>query len=274
MTALTPEGVAEHDARRLAQVLREIGGDGAPINSGWMACDIPGSWADYAAGLGLSGTVSDQELDDLEAFYDTRERPCRVQVTPFQHPSLMAGLERRGFKAIDRDSVLVHPLDALPDMPTCDGLTFREVDPNESVDIEAFCTAQGRAFFPDGQLPEGMHPISRRVAAHRRSTIWLVERDERLIASGGIETFKGSSVLFAGGVAPEARRRGVHSALITHRLHFAKAQGFNHALIASVPGGPTERNAQRLGFSLVYTHLLFERHARTARAQPVERHFG
>ena len=171
MAALTPEAIAEHDARRLALVLREIGGDGAPINSGWMACDVPGSWAAYAAGLGLSGAVSDQELDDLVAFYDARQRPCRVQVTPFQHPTLMAGLKRRGFVTVDRDTVLVHLLDEVPAVPQPAGLTFRELDPEEPADVAAFCEAQGRAFVPDGQLPEGMRPISQRVAAHPRSTI-------------------------------------------------------------------------------------------------------
>ena len=59
MSTLTPSDIALRDARRMAEVLREVGGDGAPNGSGWMACDVPGSWSDFAVGLGLDGPAAD-----------------------------------------------------------------------------------------------------------------------------------------------------------------------------------------------------------------------
>ena len=252
------------EARRLAQVLREVGGAGAAVDTGWMACDIPGSWANFAAGLGLKGPVSEGAFDTLIAFYDAHQRPCRVQVTPYQHPSLEKGLEARGFRIVDREVVMVHPLTSLPSQPPPEGLEIRPLEPSDVRDIEAFCDAQGRAFYPEDGLPSGMRPISVRVATHSRSKLWLLTHEGELVGSGGLEGFEGGCVLFGGGVTPEARRMGIHSAFIAHRVAAAKAMGFGYATIASIPGGPTERNARRAGFSPSYTEQTWERTPRRA----------
>jgi hypothetical protein len=59
VSTLTPAKIAHREARRMALVLREVGGEGAAIGEGWMACDVPGSWADYTAGLGVKQPVDE-----------------------------------------------------------------------------------------------------------------------------------------------------------------------------------------------------------------------
>jgi GNAT superfamily N-acetyltransferase len=259
VTSLTPGHLADVEARRMALVLREVGGDGAPVDTGWMACDLPGSWAHYAAGLGLNGPISESSLNTLVAFYRGRERRCRVQVTPFQHPSLIGGLETRGFQVVDREAVLMHPLSGLPERPAPDDLVIRPLDPGNPDDLAAFSDAQGRAFFPEQGLPPGMRPIGERVATHPRVRLWLLEHRGLLVGSGGLEVYAHGGVLIAGGVAPEARRLGIHSAFIRFRLNVARDLGLDYATIASTPGGPTERNARRAGFATAYTQHMLER---------------
>jgi GNAT superfamily N-acetyltransferase len=226
-----------------------------------LACDIPGSWADYAAGLGLNGPISESSFDTLSAFYRGRKRRCRVQVTPFQHPSLIGGLETRGFQIVDREAVLMHPLSDLLKRRDPGDLVIRPLDPGNPDDLQAFSDAQGRAFSPEQRLPPGMRPIVERVARHPRVRLWLLEHRGRLVGSGGLETFAHGAVLIAGGVAPHARRLGIHSAFIRHRLSVAKALGLNYATIASSPDGPTERNARRVGFRRAYTQSTLEQPA-------------
>jgi hypothetical protein len=175
MSPLTPSEIAERDARRLALVLSEVGGDGAPIGSGWMACDLPGSWADYAAGLGLGGPVDTSTLNAFVAFYRERSRQPRIQVTPYQHPTLSSGLAARGFSPYEQETVLVHTLDKLPPVNPIPQLVFRRVDPSKDAHITAFRTSQMTGFFGDGEPPAGMLPITERIARSPRVKLWLME---------------------------------------------------------------------------------------------------
>ena len=237
----------------MAVVLREVGGAGAPLAGGYMACDILGSWADVAAGLGLDGPVSSTELDALVAYYRSQGRTAKIQLHAFMDPTLRAGLTARGFVRDDLEEVwarstrAVEPADALP------GLQFRRVDPSEPAAVEAFVASQGIGFYAPGSPPAGSLPIAARVARCPRARIYLLVLDGQIVGSGGLEVYDRSAVLIAGCVHPSARRQGIQAAFIRHRIALARAEA-DYVLIGSTPGGPSARNAQRAGFELAY-HL-------------------
>jgi len=64
---------------------------------------------------------------------------------------------------------------------------------------------------------------------------------------GGVAQFAGAAT------APEHRRRGVQSALLSARLVDAAAAGCEVAVITTQPGSKSQQNAQRRGFDLLYT---------------------
>jgi GNAT superfamily N-acetyltransferase len=264
------EACARRDARRLALVLRELASDGAPIAGGWMACDAEGSWAEFAAGLGLQGPVSSEEIEALVAFYAARGRPAKVQTVDVQHPSLVQGLLAQGFYCFEAEQVLTLALDRYDPGPTphVAGLRLRQVDPAQPDDVAAFVAVQLAGFFPDHDAPEGMRPITERTARHPRGTFWLAELDGEVVGSAGLEVFEGSAVLIAGAVVPQAQRRGIQRAMLHHRLAEARRRGFEVALIASLAGGPTERNALRVGFSPAYTAQIWRLDVTTPSARP------
>ncbi|MEE2830432.1 MAG: hypothetical protein VX498_14685 [Myxococcota bacterium] len=258
MARLPPSEIADRDARRLALVLQELGGEGAPIDSGWMACDLPGSWAVYAAGLGLEGKVEDTALDALVAFYRERERPPRILVTPYQHPSLLKGLAARGFTPYGLETALVRGLTNLPPLEPIPHLEFRRIDPSSDDDVAAFRDSQTAGFFEDKDPPTGMLPITERVARSPRASLWLLELEGRVVGSGGLEHYENSAVLFGGCIEPGSRRRGLHSAFTLFRLQQAELAGLHYVTVASIAGGPTERNALRAGFGVAYTQIEFQ----------------
>jgi GNAT superfamily N-acetyltransferase len=239
----------------MATVLREVGGEGAPIGEGWMACDVVGSWARYAAGLGVSEPVDSELLDALVDFYRSRECCPRIQVTPYQHPSLLEGLAARYFTPSELETVLVHSLQQLPDPVLVPSLVFRLIEPWNSDDVEAFIQSQMHGFHGSAEPPLGIIPITKRVAQHARCRLWLLEVDGELAGSGGLEFFEDTAVMIAGCVYPEFRRRGIHSAFMNFRLAEAQSADVKIVLVASPAGGPTERNALRVGFSVAY-HLM------------------
>jgi len=249
----TPAEISERDSRRLAIVLRDIGGDGVAIGSGWMSCDVLGSWATYGVGLGMDGPVDGATLDALVEFYRSRDRQPRVKVTPHQHPSLAQGLSERGFTVLEEETVLVHSLEPLSPLRSLPGLVFRLVDPSSPEDLEAFWASQTRGFFKDGEAPAGMRPIIERAVQYSRTALWFMEYGGQIVGSGGLETFEDSGVLFAGCVHPDARRQGLHSAFLGFRLQAARDAGLRYAVIASLTGEATHRNALRTGFTEAYT---------------------
>jgi hypothetical protein len=252
MPSIPTADVAAREARRMAAVLREVGGDGQAIGSGWMSCDVPGSWANYGAGLGLDGPVAESTIDQFIEFYRNRGRTPRIQTTPYQHPSLLKLLKLRGFTIHDRVSVLARSLDSIPSFDPVPHIRFRRMDPSNRQDVTDFQTSQTIGFsIPDENIA-GMMPILERVAANARTRIYLIELEGRIVGSGGLESFENSAAMFAGCVYSDVRHRGIHSAFIHHRIREAAQAGFDDILIGSTPEDTTERNALRAGFSVAF----------------------
>ncbi|MEL6344145.1 MAG: hypothetical protein AAFV53_13580 [Myxococcota bacterium] len=256
MSLHASEQIARWDAERLALVLQELGGEGAPVDSGWMACDVPGSWADYAGGLGMDGEVSDASLDSLVNFYQQRGRTPKIAISPYQHPSLLSGLRRRGFVLDEVQHNLVRTLDDLPSPSKDVGIEFIEVDPAKPEATARFVEAHLAGFFPTGDAPAGMHPIARRVVeAQPRSRQWLAMAGETIVGSGGLERYGEGAALIMASTVTGWRRRGIQQAFFRYRLEEAARMGCRFAIVGSSPGGPTERNAIRCGFRLAGVQL-------------------
>ncbi len=229
-----------------------------------MARDEVGSWATYAAGVGMeaapaSAAAYDEQVDTLIQYYEEDEREPTVQISPYAHPAFTAALGRRGFVVKDLVTTLTRSLRDLPPLVTPNGFSFREVTGDRAEDVEAFAAAQLEGF----SSPPGMRAIMRRVASTSRPgtkdagcELSLVEHEELgVCGSAGVEYFEGSATLIAGEVHERARRRGVQTALIAYRLAQARARGCEYAVVASIAGGPTERNAVRAGFRPAFTAI-------------------
>ena len=58
---------------------------------------------------------------------------------------------------------------------------------------------------------------------------------------------------------PEFRGRGIHRALLAHRLWHAAEEGCDLALCECLPGSQSQRNQERVGFRVLYTKLVLKR---------------
>jgi GNAT superfamily N-acetyltransferase len=81
----------------------------------------------------------------------------------------------------------------------------------------------------------------------------------KVVGGSSIDIGNNIASLMGTSVLPSWRRRGIQTALIRHRLHFAAAKGVDLVTIHSHPGIPTERNATRLGFKLAYVKAIMVR---------------
>lgn len=96
----------------------------------------------------------------------------------------------------------------------------------------------------------------KRTASHVRTRAFIAWLNEIPVGAAGIEITDDIACLFAAGVLPEYRRRGIQSVLILRRLQQAQNETCPLAVIHCNPGVATERNAVRLGFQLAYTKVI------------------
>jgi hypothetical protein len=95
---------AEAYVRRLVQrrpsadvAVQEVAG-GRAVFAG------PGSPLSETKNVGLNGPVSDADLDRIEKVFFSRAEPSRVVVCPLADPSLVEGLNRRGYSFVKNRS--------------------------------------------------------------------------------------------------------------------------------------------------------------------------
>lgn len=251
------------ETRRQEAGLAEVAAEHFRVCGGTAAYAGPGSWANLVVGAGLDGPVEDDELDALCAFYDVRAVEARIEVLPFADPSLVWGLGARGFRLERFENLWLRPLPAGEDLRATlpygwpSGVEVRMVGPG---DEEVFVEVSSSGFRPPGQpLSDADRAIAMRMVSHPRVVSVIAWAEGAPAGAASAEARGRAAGLFGASVSPAWRGRGVQQALIAARLEAVRARGATVACIESVPGGPTERNARRMGFQLACTKVLLRR---------------
>ena len=243
-------------------------GEGSPVNT--------------AVGLGMGVPVEDGELERLESFYHDRGAPARISLCPLADASLLHGVGRRGWQAAGFEHVLVVGLEkhASGDAEVARGAplglpglaSIYAADPIVNADLALpgveirVCMPEERALwgrtaaqgFSDDRSPEPAEQDFGRIMAERDDAIlvmaWVDGRPAgtgALVIDGGVGWLSGDSTL------PRYRRQGVQQAIQRHRLQLARDAGCDLGVTEAEPGGQSQRNMERLGFRIVYTHVEF-----------------
>jgi len=251
-------GIARLEERRQAVATSEVAAEGEPIAGGWMTFGGEGSWANQAAGLGLNGPVTGEELDRLVDYYVSRGHEPKIEAASVADPSLFAGLAERGFvlrdwehvfaRVLGPDEELERPAGSLPA-----GLGIERVDPEDDTAAREWVELSMSGFQAPGvPLTGAALALGLATARHPRSVCFTARIDGVAAGAGGLEVAGEAAALFATSVRPEFRRRGVQRALLARRLEYARDAGARLACIHSKPSAATERNALRVGFFLAY----------------------
>ncbi len=219
-------------------------GEGSPVN--------------IAVGLGMNGPVDEAALERLESFYHERGAAAALSVCPLADRSLLRLLGQRGWQAGDFEHLLVLELGAgrrpAESVAETDEIEVRVCLPEERSEWAA-TAARG---FSEGATPERGHKEFGAVMAEREEAILVLARVDgvaagtgSLVVDGGVGWLSGDSTL------PQYRRRGIQQAIQGHRLRLARDAGCDMAVTEAVPGGASQRNMERLGFRIAYTHVEF-----------------
>src|SRR5271168_4208285 len=221
----------------------------------------PDSPVTQAVALGLSGPVTDEDMDRLESFYRTRAETVRVETCPLVDASLITQFRRRGYYATEFSNVFAASLqlDGLPTLfrPALPPNTIIEKVAVEDLDLWTLTVAEGFAeTFP---VTKEMLNVMKLFAQGPHTECYLALVDGKPAAGGTLAMRDGVAGLFGASTLPEFRNRGLQTALLQVRLERARAAGCDLAVSLARPGGASERNIARQGLQTLYTRVKFER---------------
>lgn len=249
-------GCSEY-AEALARLSPESKTSVLPIGSGLAVFAGAGGPLSRAVGLGMRGPVPAAELERVEALFRRLGGPVQVDVCPLADRSLLERLGERGYRVSELNNVLVRELDPLEACaPPPAGLAVSTAGPDEA---ETWAATVAAGFAGDEEVTDELFGVALTLFHVGAATAFLARLDGEP-AGGGVLTIRdGLAALFGTSTLPTFRNRGVQTALVGARLAAATARGADLAVCYTLPGTGSQRNVERLGFSVVYTKLVLSR---------------
>ena len=214
-----------------------------------------GSPVTQTFGLGVASTLTDPDLDAIEAFFTTRGSAVVHEVSPLAGVEVFAKLAERGYRPVELSSVMFRPLhDEVTAIEVNPRIRVRTVTPAEA-GLYGSVSARGWSESPEVQsFIDGFARISVGYA-----TCVVAEVDGAAIATAALFTWEGVGLLAGASTVPEGRRQGAQLALFDWRLKRLAAEGCDLAMICAAPGSASQRNAERNGFRIAYTRTKWQR---------------
>jgi len=215
-----------------------------------------GSPVSQTFGLGISQPITSSDLETIEHFFQDRGADVFHEVSPLADPSTFGLLTERGYRPMEFTNVLFRPISS--DLRL-------SVAPNEKIEVhlrtpEEEIVWSETALQGWSEFPELMDFLSDMVKVHAQSESlgFLATLDAKPIATGMMVIHGGVGLLAGASTIPEARRQGAQLALLEYRLRYAADQGCDIAMIATLPGSSSQRNAERHGFRIAYTRIKWQ----------------
>jgi GNAT superfamily N-acetyltransferase len=249
-----------------ARVAPKHGACWTQIAGAYAMFDGPQSPITQSFGLGMSGEVTPAQLDELEAFFESRGSPVLLEVSPLAGVPLVRTLTERGYKPIELTSVMFMPT-GCPDAGTktenhgaAQGgrIRVRTIRPEEQAERELWAEITARGWAETPGLTQFLLDLGNVISQKKNSTAFLAEIEGEPVAAASL-SMEGGVGLFAGAcTVREARRQGAQRALLHARLEYAASHGCDLAMMCAAPGSTSQRNAERHGFRIAYTRTKWQ----------------
>lgn len=250
----------EDASLRMAAIFSKARGDDSeivPVADGlFVGHKTLPSWS-KAIGIGMTREVTAAEFDTLEALFEERGLTGAMYVCPFTDASVTRFASERRWCMKEWMNLMVRPLTSGDvHYPADGGLEIELIGEDR---FEEWAGLIARGFAGDGALTEDDRIFHLGFARTRGVKCLIATRDGEPAGAASIAMISGEVSLLAASTLPQHRGKGVHLALIRHRLGMAAEEGYDLALYSAEPGSPSQRNAERAGFRIAYTRGLVKR---------------
>jgi len=234
-----------------ARAFPNVGAKWIEVAGAYAMFDSPGSPVTQTFGLGMSEPLTAAHFAEIEQFFFTRGADVFHEVCPLADPTTFALLSERRYQPIEFSNALYRPItsDLKLDASRNEEITVR-LRRDDEVDLWAATMVNGWSEYPE--VADFLRDMGQ-VTARSQSLAFVAELNDEPIATGAL-TIAGDVALLAGAsTIPAARRQGAQLALLEQRLRYAATQGCTIAMMVTLPGSGSQRNAERHGFRIAYT---------------------
>ena len=235
-------------SRAHAQIYPEAAATSMQIMGGYATFAGVDSPLTQAFGLGLSGEVSEAELDTLEDFYRSRNAPVNIELCPLADTKLRQILMQRGYRITEYSNALFHELKTIP---VIKAVAVVRVPDNYEDELWSRIITLG--FTEAEEADPTMMEVAVTMFHTKISVPFLVEIDGKPAGGGAVSVHDHIADFYAQATLPAFRGRGAQSALIQAGLAFAVSQGCELAMATTMCGSISQRNFERQGFRIAYT---------------------
>lgn len=204
-------------------------------------------------GIGFDRPVNLDDLECVEAFFESKNAKPRIDICPLSDKSLIEALRQKSYEIESFQNILIYSLENKQEFHLPSALEVRQSSPEEA-NLWILTTAQG---FEENEVPsqETLDILAPNFYA-KNGICFLAWYDGEPAGGGGmyiheeIVEFGGASTRLA------YRRRGIQTALLHTRKEVARSLGCHTAMVVTEPGSNSQRNLERLGFQLAYTKVI------------------
>lgn len=245
-------GASFVEARR--RLSPETGAAWIEIAGAYAMFDGPQSPVTQTFGLGLFAEPTDADLDALETFFQQRGAHVCHEVSPLAGVPLAGRLSRRGYRPDEFTSVMYMPLSGPAGQAgaIAAGMRARLLAPGEE---ETWSQISARGWAEHPEWTDFLRNFGQVTAASEGVLCFFAELEGNPAATGVLRCHAGVALFGGACTVPEARRQGAQRALLAARMDHALRQGCDLAMMCALPGSPSQRNAERLGFRIAYTRI-------------------
>ena len=234
------------------------------VGGGRGVCGQPGSPMNKVLGLGLGVTVTDEDLDALELFYDEHACPIQIELCPLVSTDLVAKLQARGYvlKGFENELGCTMPSEVPASINVHVEVLTGDSDQEAFLraTVEGFAVPDSAPAPKDGPAPDVIDTIGRamRQFIHPDIVRYLVRIDGEPAGAAASVVTDGVLGIFGTGTRPAYRRRGIQSAIVAKALDCARGRA-DLAIATTEPGSISQRTFERLGFQVLYTRAILLR---------------
>jgi GNAT superfamily N-acetyltransferase len=206
----------------------------------------------------------DEEWRAVESAFAARDVVTQVELAHLADPEIAPLLSDRGYRLEGYENVLGFDLRDVPEPVLPPGIEVRRSGAEEFDDWLAVVVEGSVHPDTDGlpwhdDFPRAVIENAERDSAAAGLVRYVALRDGVFAGGAEFRIDGGVAQLAGAATAPEHRRRGVQTALLSARLVEAASAGCEVAVITTQPGSKSQQNAQRRGFDLLYTRATLVR---------------
>jgi GNAT superfamily N-acetyltransferase len=206
-------------------------------------------------GLGMFEELSGTTLDTIERFFRDHRAPVFHEVSPHAGVAALNLLCERRYRPIEISNVLYRSVER-PATDPAKEITVR-VTGHEEAPLWTDISARGWTH-EHPELLDFISQIGDISSARKDSVCFLAEIDGKPGAAGVLCLHEGVALFGGAATVPELRRKGLQTALLHERMRYAAGQGCDLAMMVTLPGSESQRNAERRGFQIAYTRTKWQ----------------